>query len=226
MKNMKLIMENFNKFLTEEEGETNSPQAGKLDFNPEMKMVYTTEKGDTLRVDVDADGVVVFRNINIMAGQKAVNALKSKENMYLFLTKIEDALSGKIVDAEFKDLLQKMLQKILGDDRKAFLSALQELLNSGLLVTAELLMDLKKTNPEKLGKTLYRMVPKGEGAPSYDFVTQVGSLGSFDTDLSGAAMLEAVLEKLPQDERNKISAIDGLESEFEGALADYAEQFS
>ena len=135
MKNMKLIMENFNKFLKEEEekgekGKTiNSPQTDdKLKFNPEMKMVYTTEKGDTLRVAVDADGVVVFRNKDIMAGQEAIDALKSKENMYLFLTKIEDAIVGKIVDAEFKDQL-----KISGVDREALKIALKELLDSGLL---------------------------------------------------------------------------------------------
>ena len=176
MKNMKLIMENFKKFLTEEEGKTSdSPQPGELYFNPKMEMEYTTKDGKTLLVRAGPpDDEVVFRNKNIMAGQQAGDALKSKKNMYSFLTKIEDALSGKIVDAEFKDLLQK----ILGDDRKAFLSALKELLDSGLLVTAEFLMDLKETNPEELGKTLYRMVPKGEGAPSYDFMTQVGSLGT------------------------------------------------
>ena len=117
---MKLIMENFNKFLTEEEGETNSPQAGKLDFNPKMEMVYTTEKGDTLRVDMDADGVVVFRDITIMAGQEAIDALESKEEMVSFLTDIKNKKLDNFL-------------KIPENDTEAFYGAVEELLDSGLL---------------------------------------------------------------------------------------------
>ena len=92
MKNMKLIMENFNKFLlAEEEGETVSPQSGELDIRLGSEMEYTTKDGKTLLVIAGVpDGEVVFEDKPIMAGQEAIDALESKEEMVSFLTDIKN----------------------------------------------------------------------------------------------------------------------------------------
>ena len=96
MKNMKLIIENFNKFLKEEEekGETsNLPHRGGLDFNPTLEMEYTTKDGKTLLViNAGDDGVVVFNGENIMTGPEVIDALKDKKSMEDFLDTLKDDL--------------------------------------------------------------------------------------------------------------------------------------
>ena len=119
---MKLIMENFNKFLAEEEGETSdSPQPGELDFIPKMEMVYTTKDGKTLLVIAGGrEGEVVFEDNPIMAGQEAINAIESKEEMVSFLTDIKNRELDNILN-------------IPEGDTEAFYGAVEELLASGLL---------------------------------------------------------------------------------------------
>ncbi len=119
---MKLIMENFNKFLlAEEEGETVSPQSGELDIRLGSEMEYTTKDGKTLLVIAGVpDGEVVFEDKPIMAGQEAIDALESKEEMVSFLTDIKNKKLDNFL-------------KIPENDTEAFYGAVEELLDSGLL---------------------------------------------------------------------------------------------
>ena len=107
---MKLIMENFNKFLAEQEGETsNLPRPGGLDFNPTLEMEYTTKDGKTLLViNAGDDGVVVFNGENIMTGPKVIAALEDKESMKDFLNTLRDdpaapAAVGELLDSGLLD---------------------------------------------------------------------------------------------------------------------------
>ena len=74
-----------------EDKTSDSPPPGELDFNPEIKMEYTTKDGKTLLViNAGDDGTVVFNGENIMAGQKAIDALEDKGSMKDFLKTLRD----------------------------------------------------------------------------------------------------------------------------------------